>query len=252
MKVKFAALAGAIAAVAAVVVGVGTSTASATPPATTIRCLPGWYVNLDEAKLLPVSQVDGLLFDGPSLIHHVTSGALADAALDGSFTVSGAIVGAKPLFKLETGTPYSTINKTADGKYWSSKIPSGVGSQASPTTLALLATTTPYNKNTTVVSFGVGYANDAGNKALVTSVTYAGKKYSLLCCPPKPTHTSTPTSTPSTTVPTTTVTRTSTPAPSTINVPVTPPVRVIVVNPRQFAITPNTSKGVDTGDGSLS
>ena len=51
--------------------------------------------------------------------------------------------------------------------------------------------------------------------------------------------------------PTTTVTKTNNPAPPSVTVPVTVPVHV-TVNPGQFAVTPNTSKGVDTGDGSLS
>lgn len=56
--------------------------------------------------------------------------------------------------------------------------------------------------------------------------------------------------TPTSPAPTTTVT--APPTATSGNVPpVTVPVKV-VVNPGQFAVTPNTSKGVDTGDGSLS
>ena len=43
-----------------------------------------------------------------------------------------------------------------------------------------------YTASTTVATFGVGYANDAGNAALVSSVTYDKKKYNLTCYPPKP------------------------------------------------------------------
>jgi LPXTG-motif cell wall-anchored protein len=158
--------------------------ADATPAAaTTIPCLPGWYVNGDEANLLPKSGADGLLFDGPSLIHHATTPvALASAPSDGAFAVSGSVTGVKPLFKMETSGPYSTINKTADGKYWSSKITTGDGSQSAPvTTLGSLVGKWNYTADTKVVTFGVGYANDAGNKALVTSVTFGEKTYPLTC-----------------------------------------------------------------------
>jgi hypothetical protein len=161
----------------------GAATA-ATAPKTTLDCLPGWYVNPDETNLLPVQQPDGLLFDGPSLIHHAASGKLTAAAGDGTFTVDGGPVGALPLFKFETSAPYSTINKTVDGLYWSSKIPTGVGSQSSPTTLATLAGTAPYTSDTTLLSFGVGYANDKGSKVVVTVLIYNEHKYSFACVPP--------------------------------------------------------------------
>jgi len=233
--------------VAAAATLMGFAFAANASAATTIpvpsKCHTDWYVNGDEGSLLPKTPEGGFLFDGPSLVHHAASGKLTDAANDGSFTVHGSITGALPLFKFETLSPYSTINKTAAGLYWSSKIPTGVGSQASPTSLATLAATAPYTPSTTLLSFGVGYANDKGNAALVTSVHYAGKTYSLTCFP-KPSHTATPKPPVTTTV--------TTPAPTTVVLPpVNVPVRV-TVNPGQFAVTPNTSKGVDTGDGSLS
>lgn len=174
--------------------------AQATTSAST--CSPGWYVNPDETSLTPVQKDGGLLFDGPSLVHHATSGPLAEAATDSSF-VATVTTGAAPLFKFETSKPYSTINKTAAGLYWSSKIASGVGSQASPTTLAILAATAPYTEATVLISFGVGYANDAGNAATVKSVTYAKITYSFVCVPPvtsttPTTKSSTPSSTPTT------------------------------------------------------
>jgi hypothetical protein len=156
----------------------------------TPSCLTGWYVNEDEEALLPEQKPGGLLFDGPSIAHHAVGPVgLAQVAEDGAFTVSGPVVGVLPLFKMETSTPYSTINKTAAGKYWSSKIGSGPGSQAEPVDHPgdLVGRTTSngaYTVSTMIFSFGVGYANDTGNKALVTSVTLGQQAYPLSCPPP--------------------------------------------------------------------
>lgn len=147
------------------------------------RCHSDWYVNGDEEKLLPTQLPGGFLFNGPSLIHHaVEPVVLKDVPTDGSFTTFGPITGNKPLFKMETTAPYSTINKTGAGKYWSSKLSSGPGSQGSPVdSPADLVGKGPYTADTKVFSFGVGYANDPGNKALVTSVSFGGKKYGFAC-----------------------------------------------------------------------
>jgi len=224
----------------------GAATA-ATAPKTTLDCLPGWYVNPDETNLLPVQQPDGLLFDGPSLIHHAASGKLTAAAGDGTFTVDGGPVGALPLFKFETSAPYSTINKTVDGLYWSSKIPTGVGSQSSPTTLATLAGTAPYTSDTTLLSFGVGYANDKGNKVVVTSVIYDKHTYSFACAPPTTT-TSTTVSTsptkPSSSSTSPTKTKTTTPAPSTSDTVVTPSTTSAVAIPVARTTTPSSTQNV--------
>jgi hypothetical protein len=169
----------------------GGASSVAGPHWLTPSCLTGWYVNEDEEALLPEQKPGGLLFDGPSIAHHAVGGTvtLATVAEDGAFTVSGPVVGALPLFKMETSTPYSTINKTAGGKYWSSKIGSGPGSQAEPVDHPgdLVGKTTSngaYTVSTAVFSFGVGYANDSGNKALVTSVTLGQQAYPLSCPPP--------------------------------------------------------------------
>jgi hypothetical protein len=193
--------------VAAAMLGVAVAApAQATEPGATVPaiCDKAWYVNPDETALLPKQTEDGLLFDGPSLIHHAASGSLATAPGDGSFTVTGDVTGSKPLFKLETSSPYSTVNKTTSG-YWSSKIATGPGSQAAPAdTLAALAALAPYTEATTLHSFGVGYANDAGNKALVTSVTFGGKSYDLSCTPkPEKTPSASPTATATHAAPTT-------------------------------------------------
>lgn len=159
-------------------------------PAPCCTTAPEWYVNDDETALKPTQQPLGLLFDGPSLIHHaVAPVALASAPTDGAF--GGHLFhGSMPLFKMETHLPYSTINKMAGG-YWSSKIVSGAGSQSMP--LATLAefvgkatSNGGYTEATVIYSFGVGYANDTGNKALVSWVSYGGHKYDLKCPKPSP------------------------------------------------------------------
>lgn len=176
-------------AVAAALLGVA-APAQATEPGATVRaiCDKAWYVNGDEGALKPKQTNDGLLFDGPSLIHRAApaSTKLTPAAEDGAFTVTGAVTGVKPLFKMETGSPYSTVNKTGDGKFWRTGVASGPGSQAAPVDhLAdLIGTgdgTKLFTADTIIATFGVGYANGAGNKALVSSVTFGGKTYSLAC-----------------------------------------------------------------------
>ena len=185
--------------------------ASATTGHTTgssAHCNTDWYQNPDEGNLKPKQLRSGMLFDGPSLAHHKTAVTLATVPNTVAVVTAGQVVGTKPLLKLETSSPYSTVNKGTTG-WWSSKITTGPGSQnqpvASPADLAGLA---PYGQATTVVSFGVGYANDTGNKALVTAV-YFGRRYSLACAPawqppahhkptpgPKPTHTAPDTTAP--------------------------------------------------------
>lgn len=162
--------------------------ASAVQPSHPAPCCThdDWYVNDDETDLKPEQTPFGMLFDGPSLIHHaLTPVTLADAPEDGAF--GGHLFhGSMPLFKLETHLPYSTINKTSGG-YWSSKIATGPGSQAIPVAhIADLAPLAPYTDATVVYSFGVGYAHDTGNKALVSWVAYGGHKYDLGCPPPSP------------------------------------------------------------------
>ena len=149
------------------------------------NCTTDWYVNADELDLLPVQTPAGFVFDGPSLVHRLLAVPvpLATAPLNGAFTAT-LETGVMPLFKMETTAPYSTINKTPDGKFWSSKIASGLGSQAQPMdTIAALGTQAPYTIDSKVYSFGVGYANDKGNKAVVTSVTFGASKFDLTCVP---------------------------------------------------------------------
>ena len=145
-------------------------------------CSQGWYVNDDEQALLPAQKPHGLLFDGPSLIHHAMPLiGLGDLATDGAFTAT-VTKGVPPLLKYETTGPYSTVNETGDHTWWSSKIATGPGSQASPVASpADLAELAPYTADTKVFSFGVGYANDTGNTALVKTIKFTKVTYSLAC-----------------------------------------------------------------------
>jgi hypothetical protein len=113
--------------------GVGVGRTAVGPNPVVSKCNQGWYTNEDEKALLPTQVPTGFLFDGPSLVHRALAApaTLATAPLNGAF-VAEVSVGVAPLFKMETLAPYSTINKTAAGKYWSSKIASGAGSQAMP------------------------------------------------------------------------------------------------------------------------
>jgi hypothetical protein len=174
-------------------------------------CLNGaWYVNSDESSLLPTQEPDGLLFDGPSIVHRSADILLKDL-LPGTF-VAEVQTGVAPLFKVETN-PYSTLNYVGDGKWWSSRIASGdQGGMSHPVTPEVMVTlpimdkpwdeATSYSDTTKVISFGVGYANDTGNKALVKSVVFMEETYDLSCEPeeepsPTPTVTTSASSSPS-------------------------------------------------------
>ena len=144
-------------------------------------CNADWYQNPDETALKPKQLRDGMLFDGPSLAHHKTDVTLATAPpLVG--LAAQVQAGVAPPLKLET-SPYSTINKTTGG-WWSSKIAAtGEGGQNHPVaSLHDLVGLWQYTADTQIVSFGIGYANDTGNRALVTAVIF-GRRYSLACAP---------------------------------------------------------------------
>ena len=195
-------------------------TAGSDGPAT---CNADWYVNPDEAALKPKQLPQGMLFDGPSLIHHKPAATytLKNVPANGAFAAH-VYAGARPLFKMETSNPYSTINKSATGKWWSSKIAaSEPGGQSNPVdSPADLIGKFTYTESTTVVSFGVGYGNDTGNKALVRVVKFGGQVYRLACRPqhhPTPTPTPTDTGTPSPTPSPTESTPGEAPAPTPVN-----------------------------------
>ena len=184
------------------------------------KCNADWYVNPDETALKPKQLRTGFLFDGPSLIHHQTSGyTLKNVPTNGTFAAH-VYAGSRPLFKVETSSPYSTINKSAEGKWWSSKIAaSEPGGQSNPVgSPADLIGKFTYTDSTTVVSFGLGYGNDTGNKALVAAVKFGGRVYGLACRPQHhPTQTPTPTGTPSPTPSPTESTPGEAPAPTPVN-----------------------------------
>lgn len=173
----------------------------------------GWFVNGDEQALKPKQTWEGLLFEGPSIIHHAVSPVISlKDGYDGGFMTSGHVQGVKPLFKLETTAPYSTVNKVGD-KWWSSKIPSGDGSQSHPVSLSVLATKAPYTASTKITTFGVGYANDTGNKAIVTLIWYGKSKHDMKC------HTSPNASASATASPTKSMSTSPTPSKSTSTAP---------------------------------
>jgi hypothetical protein len=152
----------------------------------------GWYVNPDEAALAPQQKPDGFLFDGPSLVHReLASGIdLADVHA-GSFSAS-LKSGVLPLFKMETTAPYTTINQTPDGKFWATAMladdPGGMNHPVAHVTDLIGLITKPGKRPLTsatkVTTFGVGYASDTGNIALVKSITFHGVTYPLFCQPP--------------------------------------------------------------------
>lgn len=159
-------------------------------------CLAGWYVNDDEGDLLPTQVETGLLFDGPSVVHHATAPVALKDVEEASLKAVD-VTGSAPLVKLETSKPYSTVNVLPGGLSWSSRIPAAEeGGQDKPVSLAALGELAPYTAETRVATFGAGYGNDSGNKAMVTEITY-GKAYPLACT--KPTSSPSPTVKPSAT-----------------------------------------------------
>lgn len=158
-------------------IGLGIASAASATPTTVSNKMAGchgdWYVNADEIALKPTEGKDGFVFDGPSLLHHATIPVVLKDVPTNGHVLAKTTIGTAPLFKMETTAPYSTINRTHDGKWWSSKVVSGAGSQASPMDhIADLVGKGPYTADTKVTTFGVGYANDMGNKATVFSVTF--------------------------------------------------------------------------------
>jgi hypothetical protein len=221
----------------------GATTQPSHQPAPCCTTAPEWYVNPDETALKPTQEPLGLLFDGPSLIHHaVTPVTLASAPGDGSF---GAFKfhGSMPLFKLETTAPYSTINKTPGG-YWSSKIVSGAGSQSMPlASLADFVGKWNYTAATMVYSFGVGYANDTGNKALVYWISFGGHKYELKCPKPSPSPSASSPSPSVSPTPSVTPTHTLSPTP-TATATQPPPTTEPAPTPTSAPTTDNPTPGV--------
>lgn len=179
--------------------------ATDTPVTPGVACegVTGWRVNGDETHLKPKLTKDGALFDGPSLLKRdITPVKLGSLSGNTKYDHVGPVVGSLPLIKFETSSPYSTVNQIVEGpnagKVWSSKIAAGdPGGQSNPVASAAdLVGKFTYTADTTVVTAGLGYANDPGNKALVQRYRYNGTWFNLKCKKPEATPTATPTAQP--------------------------------------------------------
>lgn len=153
-------------------------------PCSTNVDLQNWHVNADETDVEPAVTTAGLVFTSKDLIHHATNMSLADVRAE-SFVANGDAD--KVVAKFETDSPYTSIIQTPDGKYWSSHIASGTGSQSAPVdTVADLIGIPATNASggltvdTKVVSFGVGYWTVLGTTT-VSSITFHGTKYDTKC-----------------------------------------------------------------------
>jgi hypothetical protein len=190
------------AALAAVVLALAIpGTAQATEGTAIDACVPGWYVNPDETDNKPEATEAGLKFEGKDLAHHEHRPLdLADVRA-GSFVADGDA--GKLFMKLETTAPYSTIVVTGEGTFWSTamtydqeggqgkpvaKVSDLVGKPTKPGKPALTA-------DTKVVTFGVGYATEAGS-TVVSSIRFHGTTYDVTC-KPEPTPTPTVSASPS-------------------------------------------------------
>lgn len=148
----------------------------------------GWYVNPDEAAYTPERTYEGFVFKGKDLIHHEVDTLLdfPDVKTDTlSFeaTTAGKVQG-----KMETMNPYSTINQTPSGKFWSTAMSyDQEGGQGKPVDNVsdLLGKPVkpgkvPFGETSKVTTFGVGYITEDG-ETTVTSITFHGKKYDFTC-----------------------------------------------------------------------
>lgn len=153
----------------------------------------GWGVGEDEKNLIPTQVPEGFQFKDASLVHHLVEkdGGLTLAEVRPGSFVADLVDGSMPLIKLETTSPYTTINQTPDGKFWATAMTyDQEGGQGHPVdTVADLADkptkdgVPPLDAGTRVRTFGIGYANDNGNQAVVRSLTFQGKTYALSCSP---------------------------------------------------------------------
>jgi hypothetical protein len=157
-----------------------------------------WYGHDDESTLFEnVSSIEkGLRFNGASLAHHALPATkLADLPKHAEVTTVN-VTGAKPLFKIRTDAPFSTLNEGELG-WWSSKIletePGGQNLPlAGPEDFIgkfLTKTAAPddvYTADTVGVDIQLGYATDTGNAATVTKLVYAGDTHTFACPKPVP------------------------------------------------------------------
>lgn len=193
-------------AVAALAVAIP-GTAQATTPGPsfqTCKNLAGWYANPDEQSDLPTPTVDGLKFEGKDLIHHATD-PLDFTDFDKTGKSFEATAAGKVVFKAETSGPYSTIVINADGKIWSTAFKyEAVGGQGNPVAKAedligkpdsMKPGKVPYTAASRIVTFGVGYRVEE-DSTVVSSISFHGTKYPLICKTATAGPTATPTKTP--------------------------------------------------------
>lgn len=139
------------------------------------------YLNPDEGGLMPEQTPGGLLLDGPSLIHFPISGYTL-ANLPNPTMVVDVTTGSTPFMKVETTAPYSTLNYFGGGLWGTTKIAySSPGGMGNPIPAADLVGKWNYTSSTVPYSFGVGYANDTGNTAVVKSLSFGGTTYDFVC-----------------------------------------------------------------------
>jgi LPXTG-motif cell wall-anchored protein len=164
-----------------------TPAASAGPSFDTCANLKGWYVNPDEVSRRPIATVTGLKFVGNDLIHHATTGTVADL-VPGSFVAAPA-PDQPSFFSVEVGTKvgdvvtgYATLRWNTVTSKWNMVTGGQFYENASAVALVAMP---PVAKSSTLMSFGVGYTNSPPGTVdtVVSSATFAGKTYPLTCAP---------------------------------------------------------------------
>jgi hypothetical protein len=169
--------------------------------------LKDWTTPGDETAPTPTE--DGLAFGDKANVYHPVSLGLSDIT-GGSFEIKDSTGPIKPLLKILTTKPFTTINQvTVDGqvKWWASAMDATQeGGQNKPVAkpsdligLDVKPGKTKLTDETVTTAFGVGFGNDTGSTALVPSLTFQGHAYDLTCkvAPTKPTATATATTSPS-------------------------------------------------------
>lgn len=196
------------------------SQASETNPTDVTTCnSSGWHVNADETDRKPTPTAGGLVFSDSDLIHHATTGNLADETFAHGTYQAAPAPDQDSFFSVEvyaTGEKYGTLRWNTAHSYWEA---TSQGQQHQDADPVALADSFPIHLSHTLVSFGIGYtANPPGQvPTTVTSVTFAGQTYDLTCVTASPTPK--PTKTTSSPTPAPTSTRTAIPKPSASSTP---------------------------------
>ena len=167
--------------------------------------LKDWTTPGDETAPTPTE--DGLAFGDKANVYHPASLDLSDVT-GGSFEIKDSTGPIKPLLKILTTKPFTTINQvTVDGqvKWWASAMDaSQEGGQNKPVAkpsdligLDVKPGKAKLTDETVTTAFGVGFGNDTGSTALVPSLTFQDHKYDFTCKPVTPTTKPTATTSPS-------------------------------------------------------